>query len=655
MFTIPIIMSKESEATSMDKEDFLSVVIKNNPNADTGLISRAFDFSREAHRGQKRASGQEFFSHAVEVGYILSNLKLGSHTVASGLLHDVLEDTSIKQETIRQLFGDEILHLIEGVTKIKSINLEAPDARAENLRKVLLATTKDIRVILIKLADRLHNMRTLKHLPREMQLSVSRETLDIYVPIAYKLGMYRIKSELEDLCLRYMHPDAYQKLKDMISKKLEDREKEVEGVIRDIKGKIDEKGINAIVVGRAKHFYSIYKKMVKHKKRFEDIYDLLAIRIITKTVDDCYRIIGIIHSNWSPLPGRFKDYIATPKPNMYQSIHTDIMYEGKSVEVQIRTFEMHYQADDGIAAHWRYKDTERDKRFDRRISWMKQILEWSSSEQGKGFIENLKIDLFKDEIIVFTPKGDPIILPEGATPIDFAYEVHTDIGNHCKGVRVNGRIVQLDHELHSGDIVEVITSRSSMPSRHWLKIVRTNPAKSKIRQALGIAAEHSRLQAPQDREAERAEQSQEGILSMINLRGIKPSNTRLAGCCTVAYDDPIVGYRAKDGKLAVHNRHCGRIRELGESRFISLGWEDKKNGVNTTRLDVEVIDRVGLLADIFSVISEENANVVSVNTKTVKEKFVLSFELNTPPEKVKWLVDRIRGIRNVVRVEVEQT
>ncbi|MBI2141986.1 bifunctional (p)ppGpp synthetase/guanosine-3',5'-bis(diphosphate) 3'-pyrophosphohydrolase, partial [Candidatus Woesearchaeota archaeon] len=472
-------MSLEYAAESLSKQEFLKRVLDYNPNADALLIERAYDFAEKSHEGQKRLCGRPFFMHCKDVAYMLVKLRLDTATICAGLLHDVLEDTGKRPEQLGKVFGDEILGLVQGVTKIRSISLGSKEEeRAENVRKVLLATIKDIRVILIKLADRLHNMRTLKYTPEESRKAVSRETLDIYVPVAYKLGMYKIKSELEDLCLKYLNPSVYQELKRRVSRKKEEREGEVKSIISQIKKALANKGLRAAITGRAKNFHSIYRKMIKKGIPFDSVHDLSAIRILTESHDDCYRILGILHSTWTPILKNFDDYIATPKPNMYQSLHTEVIMDGKPVEVQIRTWTMHHIAEEGIAAHWLYKDTERDKKFDRRIAWLKQILDWRmTSASAKEFVESLKIDLFKDEIYVITPKGDAIPLPEGATPVDFAYAVHTDVGNHCARAKVNNTIMPLDAELKSGDVVEIITAKNASPSRNWLQFVRTDNAK----------------------------------------------------------------------------------------------------------------------------------------------------------------------------------
>jgi len=457
------------------------------PNADLKLIRDAYDFASVAHKDQRRHSGEPFITHPLAVAEILAELELDLVTIAAGLLHDVVEDTPISIDTVREIFGEEIALLVDGVTKLSRLEYKTKEEQqAETLRKMFLAMAKDIRVILIKLADRLHNMRTLKHCPVDKQKDIARETLEIYAPLAHRLGIFRLKWELEDLALRYQEPEVYYELVKSISKKRQEREEYIQRVAAILREKLQESGIEADIQGRPKHFYSIYNKMKKQQKELSEIYDLIALRVIVDTVKDCYAVLGIIHALWRPIPGRFKDYIAMPKPNMYQSLHTTVLGpEGEPFEVQIRTWEMHRTAEYGIAAHWRYKEgyTSSDKEFEQKLTWLRQILDWQRElRDPREFMESLKIDLFSDRVYVFTPKGDVVELPAGSVPIDFAYRVHTDIGHQCVGAKVNGRIVPLDYQLKTGDIVEILTQKGSGPSRDWLKIVKTSQAKNRIRQ-----------------------------------------------------------------------------------------------------------------------------------------------------------------------------
>ncbi len=629
-------MSKEYVTEFMTREQFLSQVRKHNPQANTSLISKAHDFAKANHGEQKRLSGRPYFLHVQEVAYMLAKLGLDSNTICAGLLHDVIEDTKVKPDELEKLFGKEILSLVEGVTKIKSINLTPGQNRAETFRKIILATMKDIRVILIKLADRLHNMRTLKYQAKETQLKISKDTLEVYVPIAYKLGMYKLKSELEDLSFKYLQPEVYQDLKRKIARKKEERDEDVRLVASEIKESLFKKGMSVEVQGRAKHFYSIYKKMMTKNLSFDEIRDLYAVRIITDTPDNCYRILGIIHSIWRPLPGSFHDYIANPKPNMYQSIHTEVMIEDRPVEIQIRTFNMHFVAEEGIAAHWRYKGTDRDKRFDRSISWLKQILDWTRTKDAKEFIETFKIDLFKDEIFVFTPKGDPILLPEKSTPIDFAYAVHTDIGNHCERAKVNGQVVPLDSILQPGDIVDIMTSKKISPSRNWLVFVKTNNARSNIRQALNLTLEK--------RKEVIGSSSDEDPLDLIE-GDFKKSAIKISGCCALLVNDKIVGYRLKDGKIAVHLSLCDNVRSLSKEKVFPLKWKSAKK--ESEKIIIEIIDRLGIFSDILNVFSSSKVKVTGVNTKTIKDKLYLLLEVEQSADVAKAL-ESLKQVRNVV-------
>jgi len=457
------------------------------PGADFKLLEDAFQFAATAHQGQKRRSGEDYISHPLNVAAILAELQLDLVTIAAALLHDVVEDTPIRLDTIRELFGDEIALLVDGVTKLSRLEYKTKEEQqAETLRKMFIAMAKDIRVILIKLADRLHNMRTLKHHPVEKQGEIARETLEIYAPLAHRLGIFRLKWELEDQALHYLEPERYYELVNSISVKRQEREEYIKMVVNILKEKLAESGIKADIQGRPKHFYSIYNKMVKQEKELNEIYDLIAVRVIVDSVKDCYAALGLIHALWLPIPGRFKDYVAMPKPNMYQSLHTTVIgSNGEPFEVQIRTWEMHRTAEYGIAAHWRYKEAtvNSDHEFEQKLIWLRQLLDWQREMRDpREFMESLKTDLFSDRVYVFTPKGDVMELPAGSVPIDFAYRVHTDVGHRCTGSRVNGRIVPLEYQLKTGDIVEILTTKGSRPSRDWLHIVKTSQAKNRIRQ-----------------------------------------------------------------------------------------------------------------------------------------------------------------------------
>ena len=479
---------------------FAELMTKMQKGSPAGLeiIEKAYRVAEAAHRGQLRNSGEDYILHPLEVAKILAELEMDESTIAASLLHDVVEDTSYTIEDIEREFGPEVALLVDGVTKLGRLEYKSKvERQVENLRKMFLAMAKDIRVILIKLADRLHNMRTLKYHSIDKQKEIAQETLEIYAPLANRLGIFRIKWELEDLSFRYLKPQEYYDLVEGIALKRREREAYINEVIVQLRERLDEVEIYADIAGRPKHFYSIYHKMTTQHKELTEIYDLMAIRVVVESVNDCYGALGIVHTLWKPIPGRFKDYIAMPKPNMYQSLHTTLIgAHGEPFEIQIRTCEMHRTSEYGIAAHWKYKEGGPKEgsskasgnkptsiNFDQKLSWLRQLLEWQHDSRDAGeFMESLKIDLFADTVFVFTPKGDVVELPAGSCPIDFAYRVHTDVGHRCIGAKINGRIVPLETKLSNGDILEILTSKQSGPSRDWLSFVKTSQAKNRIRQ-----------------------------------------------------------------------------------------------------------------------------------------------------------------------------
>ena len=459
-----------------------------NPE-DREMLIRAYEYAKQAHANQKRASGEPYFIHPCAVAEILMGLGLDAATIAAALLHDVIEDTDATAEDIKREFGDEVLGLVNSVTKLEKIVFKSKeDENAENFRKIFVAMAKDVRVIIIKLADRLHNMRSLNFLSCERQQRMAKETLDIYTPLAGRLGISQIKCELEDLCLKYLDPEAYEYLVYNIRQKVSERQEFVNNIVAEIKDLMKSEGVEGEVFGRPKHFYSIYKKMKNKGKTLDQIYDLTAVRVIVKTIGECYTVLGRIHVRWSPIPGRIKDYIATPKPNKYQSLHTTVMTKyGQPFEIQIRTEEMHRVAEFGIAAHWKYKEGRTEEEttdVESRLTWLREVMEWQGDlKDSKEFINALKTELYSHELLVFTPRGKVISLPPEATPIDFAYAIHSEVGNHCTGARVNSKIVPLNTTLEVGDVVEIITSPNSKgPSRDWLKFIKSSSAKAKIRQ-----------------------------------------------------------------------------------------------------------------------------------------------------------------------------
>ena len=456
---------------------------------DREKLLKAYDYAKNAHLEQKRASGEPYFIHPCEVAKILMDLGMNAATISASLLHDVIEDTTVSEEDIRREFGEEILALVSGVTKLEKIEFKSQEeAEAENFRKIFMAMAKDIRVIIIKLADRLHNMRSLQFLSKERQQKMARETLNIYAPLAGRLGISQIKCELEDLCLKYLDPVAFEDLVKNINAKLSERKEFVAQILKELKEMMEKEGIKGEVFGRPKHFYSIYKKMKEKGKTLDQIYDLSAVRIIVKNVRDCYAVLGEIHERWKPIPGRIKDYIATPKPNKYQSLHTTVMTSfGQPFEIQIRTEEMHRIAEFGIAAHWKYKEgrvDESNSAFEDKLAWLRRVMEWQGEiKDSQEFVDALKTELYSHELLVFTPRGKVISLPPEATPVDFAYAIHSEVGNHCTGARVNSKIVPLTTKLEVGDVVEIITSPNSKgPSRDWLKFAKSSSARTKIRQ-----------------------------------------------------------------------------------------------------------------------------------------------------------------------------
>ena len=609
----------------------LQMIYDNYTGADREMLIRAYHYAEQAHSGQKRASGEAYFIHPCAVAKILMELGLDSATVAAAFLHDVIEDTPVTEEDIRTNFGEEILELVSGVTKLDKIVFKSrEEEEAENFRKIFVAMAKDIRVIIIKLADRLHNMRSLNFLSKERQVKMAQETLDIYTPLAGRLGISQIKCELEDLCLKYLEPEAYEFLVENIHQKLYERHNFVDFVVKEIKNILDESKIEGEVFGRPKHFYSIYKKMKAQNKTLDQIYDLTAVRVIVGTVDECYEVFGKIHKRWKPIPGRIKDYIATPKANMYQSLHTTVVTNfGQPFEIQIRTFEMHRTAEFGIAAHWKYKEKRaEDTSFTERLSWIREVLDWEGGlKDSKDFMESLKTELYSNELLVFTPKGKVISLPKDATPIDFAYAIHSEIGNHCVGARVNSKIVQLNSPLQTGDVVEIITSANSRgPSWDWLKIVKSSSARAKIKQffrremkdenikigrsMLELEAKHRGYNLSdiltEESFAKISEKfsffSQDEMFASVGygaitvnqilfklidfykkeipkkpvyhgdaadssgviVKGMSGLLTRFAGCCNPVPGDKIVGFVSRGRGVVIHRADCPNVKDLGE-------------------------------------------------------------------------------------------
>lgn len=469
-------------------EGIIAAVKKYEPKANTRLIRRAYDLAKAAHKGQTRVSGEEYIIHPLHVAQILTELHIDDVTISAALLHDVVEDTIYTNEQIADMFGEEVAMIVDGVTKLGRIKYKSKEeVQLENYRKMFLAMAKDIRVIMVKLADRLHNMRTLKYMREDKQKRIAKETIEIYAPLANRLGISNIKWELEDLCLRYLEPETYYDLVENVKQKRRERQAFIDTSIEQIREKLDEANIKADINGRAKHFYSIYKKMKRDNKSISEIYDLSAIRVLVESVKDCYGVLGVIHAMWKPIPGRFKDYIAMPKSNGYQSLHTTVMTRGYPLEIQIRTYKMHQVSEYGVAAHWKYKEAGKGatagNAVDQKMNWLRQMVNLQQElSDPKEYFEALKVDIFSDEVFVFTPKGDVVDLPKGSNPIDFAYRIHTEVGHHCVGAKVNGKMVPLEYKLKNGDIVSVVTNKANNgPSRDWLNIVASSETRSKIR------------------------------------------------------------------------------------------------------------------------------------------------------------------------------
>lgn len=651
------------------------------------LVKKAYRYSVKAHREQKRYSGEPYTSHLLEVAKILVDLELDVITIAAGILHDIIEDTDTSLSTIKEEFDEEITMLVNGVTKLSRISFKTQEEQqAENFRKMFLAMAEDVRVILIKLADRLNNMRTLQYIPPHKRLKVAQETLEIYVPIANRLGISRIQWELEDLSLCYLEPIKYKTVVSRIAKNRLEREKYVESIKEIIQKELQNVKIKAEIKGRPKNIYSIYKKMEKGEKDFFQIYDLIAIRIICNSVRDCYAVLGLLHSIWKPMPGRFKDYIAMPKSNMYQSLHTTVITsKGEPLEIQIRTWEMHKTAEYGIAAHWKYKekvDLKKDKKLEDRLSWLRQILEWQTDlKDPKEFMENLKIGLFQDEVFIFTPKGDVKILPLGSTPIDFAYLIHTDVGHRCVGAKVNKKIVPLNYKMKSGDIVEILTSKSSRgPSRDWLKIAKTSGAKNRIRIWFKKEMREENIQKgkelfEKEMEKYKIESSPEftkklkelsielgftelesmfenigygkltpyqvlskiipqekisPVISLIKVKkridqgirvqGINDMMIRFSRCCNPVPGDEIIGYITRGRGVSIHKADCSNVDFVSaeKDRLVKVEWMKTEELFYPVKIKIIADDRPNLVSDIMLIFSSLKITVSAVNARTDK-------------------------------------
>jgi len=686
------------------------------------LVEDAYNFASKAHQGQVRKSGEPYIEHPLQIALTLAELQLDASTLAAALLHDVPENCGIPVSELEAKFGSEVSKLVDGTTKLGKLSLHAPSAatretQAENLRKMLVAMAEDLRVVFIKLADRLHNMRTLDALTPEMQRSIAQETLEIYAPLAHRLGIWELKWQLEDLSFRYLEPEKYRHIANLVAARRAQRENFIAQVIQILKGEFERVGLRGDMSGRPKHIYSIYQKMEKYsaqEKHFDDIHDLLALRILVGTVPDCYNALGVIHSLWRPLPGEFDDFIANPKSNGYQSLHTTVMCLGTTpLEVQIRTRELHHFAEYGVAAHWRYKEGEKkDMHFEERIAWLRQLIDWHRELSGaEEFLESVKTDIFIDQVFVYTPKGEIKDLPKGSTPLDFAYRVHTELGHRCIGAKVNGKLVPLNYQLSNGDVVEIVSSkRAKAPSRDWLNphlgYIKTAHAKEKIRQWFKRQERTENIERGREllekemrhlgiKSSEREElvrlfkyDSLDDFLAAIGYGGIsthqialklsaqqqppakvevappKPPEsairvlgmgdlvTHLAQCCRPVPGDKIMGYVTRSRGVTIHRQDCYNVGyEDEKERLIAVEW-GQTDSLYPVSIQIEAWDRVGLIRDITTIVAEEGVNIASVSSAHHDDHTVAEyFTLQTKNlAQLSRLMAKIDGIRGVIGV-----
>ena len=614
-------------------QDIISKVKSYNRKSDTKLIMRAYEYADALHAGQKRKSDEPYIIHPLEVAYIVSTLELDDNAICAALLHDVVEDTSATLDDIKNEFGEEIAMLVDGVTKLGKIAnyIDKEEEQVENYRKFFMAMAKDIRVVMIKLADRLHNMRTLKHLSDDRKVAIAKETRQLYAPLANRLGIYSIKWELEDLSLLYLEPDVYKELVEGINSKRAEREAFINDIIIEIRKKLKEVKIEAEVYGRPKHLYSIYRKMQKDNKTLDQIYDLFAMRIIVNSVKDCYAALGLVHELYKPMPGRFKDYIAVPKPNMYQSLHTTLIGKnGTPFEIQIRTWDMHRVAEYGIAAHWAYKEGKNISASDEKLSWLRETLEWQrETNDDRDFMNKLKFDLFDEDVFVFTPKGDIKALPAGSIPIDLAYSIHEQIGNRMVGAKINNKMVPITTPLRNGDIVEIIT--------RLLEEYKKEHKEEEIEKKIDELRETKKI--------DRSKVSKTGVI----VKGIDNCLVKLSRCCNPLPGDEIIGYITKGRGVSVHRADCVNCKELltDEQRLIDVSWYKENNASYVTELEVYANDRAGLLADITVAVGELKAKIVSINAKTVQNNRVAIINIGVEVENIDMLNKVIKTVRKV--------
>lgn len=686
---------------------------------DIQMIEKAFEFAKKLHQGQYRVSEEPYIIHPVEVVKILLDLKADTHTLMAGFLHDILEDTDTQPEEIEELFGTDVLNLVQGVTKLGKLQFKSREERqAENFRRLFIAMASDFRIIFLKLADRLHNMRTLNFMAAAKQQRIAQETLDIFAPLANRLGVGKIKAELEDLSLKYLHPDKYYEIAQLVSQKKAERDSTVQLLIKKIKQDVKKFGIKAEITGRAKHYYSIYNKMKRLNVQFHDLYDITAVRVIVDTEKECYEVLGLIHSQFKPIPGRFKDYIAMPKGNMYQSLHTSVIGpKQKPLEVQIRTWKMHEVAEYGVAAHWRYKEKGSQKAnsdTDKQFSWMRKLVEYNKdTTDAEDYVNSVKLDLFSDQVFAFTPNGDVIDLPVNATPVDFSYRIHSDVGHRTVGALINGRIAQLDTKLKNGDIVEILTSKVQAPKLGWLNFVVTKQASSKIRQwfkknkredhiELGKSTlEHDLTKQVFDEYVKSGElekvakqmnyQSADDLFAALGYGETtankiinklkKPSKPKepvigrehraskkdvvglegllysFARCCSPIPGEPIVGVVTRSKGVTIHRLDCKTLDDIEPERLIDIHWSgNNTDKTYTTSIRVETAEKAGLLKDIISAVSDNNTNIIFANAKSKANLGVieLGIELDNI-ETLKRVMTAIQNLPDVYSVKRVQT
>lgn len=693
--------------------DPLGTILKKQKRSqkDVDKIHQAFEFACELHEGQYRASEEPYIYHPIEVAIILADLQADTDTICAALLHDILEDTDTKPEQISDKFGEEVLNLVSGVTKLSKYSYSSREERqAENFRKMFLAMADDIRIIFLKLADRLHNMRTLNYMRQEKQHEIAQETLEIFVPLANRLGMGLIKSELEDLSLRYMHPEKYFEIAQLVAQAKAERDQVVQAIIEKVDSNLKNMHIKATITGRAKSYYSIYAKMQRQQKSYQDLYDVTAIRVIVNNEKECYEVLGLIHSAFKPIPGRFKDFIAMPKSNMYRSLHTSVVGpRGKPLEVQIRTQEMHEVAEYGIAAHWKYKESGKSSKTskeDMKFSWLRKMIEIQNDiKDAKEFVDSVKLDLFSDQVFVFTPKGDVIDLPSDATPLDFAYRIHTEIGHRCIGAMINGRIVPLDTTLQNGDFVEVLTGKHERPRLDWINVVATNQARARIRQWFKKNLRDENItQGRQNLEHELSKahveellrdgrileiakqlnyQSEDDMFAALGygelsitkitnrvkvndlndqvkihkrpshkksnrvIEGLEGMLYHISKCCSPVPGEPIAGVVTRSRGVSVHREDCISLQEVDPERILSISWNAenvKKSYV--TKIFVEVIDRMGVFRDVLGKISDNHVNLTEAKVKRKNKNFA-TIEVGLEIQDINQLNKIIAGINSV--------